>query len=1434
MNIPFKQALLRTRARAGQAMVEYALILALIAIAFGVTLYATGPVLANVFENVVNQVVGVEQSDLVALSDFGDSPSFWQTVQFINANPQLETPYPTPVETVPTLVPSPYTPATSTPTYTPSQTFTHTPSNTFTLTPTNTSTITPGPSPTPDDKVVNVPYYNRADNFQLNDWRLDRAAVLTVAPWSRDEYVGVTDFSGVPLTGTINQINEVFSGARSIRYQLAVNPATAATYNFITVLVDNDIAVKLDGTTVLSCSGSCSANVLIPSGPHTITVEYISYGGPGSINFRYERTNANPDDSGVTNGCDWNGRSNLPGGSTDAASEAGVFDNDVTDDAFPAGQTCYLEFRGGVNRSASPNTRLSFWDIWDFTGAGSLTATLEIAPYIAGDRSVWTGPNKVTIPLHTGGGANYAWTRYDIDLSPYYAQIGSLFTFRFKITSPSTGTGVRWYIDDVQVLNEDTPTRTFTVGDQWDLNNRAQMDDFIFDADANRTAELAGAFPSPWRWNLTSQLVRSGTGWDDSPSASYAAHTEGIIAGQSRVHYLEFAYPIDIRASRIPAVPAIDYEGDTGTPLLTFWHAFQIDEDAKLEVQYTFDAKDSTPDNWTQVANEGLLLDFTGGDRDELSMREASVRLDNANISGINGAPVRLRFALIVNAAPDPSEGEGWYIDDIRIEREDTAQFVNYEFIDTAEDINFTNDNWVLTGSWGRSTLAGSYNTGSSAYTDSPSTNSTPSSDTWMEMRRTLDLLNDTTANTVESPTRPAAVEPFLSFWWRGEIEASSVAVELYIDSTDTWYSVPANRWNWNQVSNRTQNAWERVEIDVKQALATATGSATWFNDAIASADETDDDIRVRLRLLTAATTASGIFVDDIRLAEKVEVVHELWPAGDGDLNDSAEAFTSPALTAANWDTWQERWFAGGTFGVTTNQPRNGGLTFADSPIGTYQNSSDYYFEFAPIIDLTGAAGTQPALSFFTRYRLYSTSAGDSVAIQVAVENTSDTTQGYNVSSKSADLAGWNTWTTLPYGNLSTTLSLGADRVGTWIRGRVDLSSYIGSRIRVRFVLTSNTTFNEEGIYLDDINFTSGHTILTYPFTTTNFDDVTNWVAEGNWGLTYDFVDPDVDINTDIGGQPWKGILYDCMIASCTPADYQTMVSVYDDVVSDYDSGTFTADVVKFAPESPNLSLVLGEVTLPTAGADADFNDSWAGRWRRDVTFVNGATYRIYTISDDGVRLRVNDHNGFTPASAIPSDGMLINNWTVHTETLNYRTFSVPVGTDLPRTLILDYFENTAAATIVVNIAREDITGSAYSDSPNTVPSIGGNVYTINNSTAYGYSALTLDGVIDLSAQPQAELSFLRYWDLAANANFNIDFSNDGGLNWTAVDTLTTPLTYRPPANTWDAVDICIPAIYRTPLFTFRIRLDTRPSDVAVPADGVWVENLSVNTDSSC
>src|SRR5690348_5164378 len=80
----------------GQAMMEYALILVLVAIALAAALVATGPALGKVFSNTVYNLIGengTPQGDMFGQG--GGGTAFWQTITAVALNPPLDRAVPT-------------------------------------------------------------------------------------------------------------------------------------------------------------------------------------------------------------------------------------------------------------------------------------------------------------------------------------------------------------------------------------------------------------------------------------------------------------------------------------------------------------------------------------------------------------------------------------------------------------------------------------------------------------------------------------------------------------------------------------------------------------------------------------------------------------------------------------------------------------------------------------------------------------------------------------------------------------------------------------------------------------------------------------------------------------------------------------------------------------------------------------------------------------------------------------------------------------------------------------------------------------------------------------------------------------------------------------------------------------------------------------------
>ncbi|MFW5709222.1 MAG: PA14 domain-containing protein [Chloroflexota bacterium] len=167
----------------GQSLVEYALILVLVALAFGVALAATGPAISNVFSNTVYNLLGQAPGDVRQAARPGD---FWLTVTWVAENPLQERPLPTR-----TLAPPSATPTDGpSPTYTP-------------ITPTNTPrpTSTPRPSPTPSDIEHIAPFHDSADVTTVDWYRLGDPPFLGYGDWLGEYYVGQQlDYGGADPT----------------------------------------------------------------------------------------------------------------------------------------------------------------------------------------------------------------------------------------------------------------------------------------------------------------------------------------------------------------------------------------------------------------------------------------------------------------------------------------------------------------------------------------------------------------------------------------------------------------------------------------------------------------------------------------------------------------------------------------------------------------------------------------------------------------------------------------------------------------------------------------------------------------------------------------------------------------------------------------------------------------------------------------------------------------------------------------------------------------------------------------------------------------------------------------------------------------------------------------------------------------------------------
>ncbi|MBK8032612.1 MAG: hypothetical protein IPK17_24655 [Chloroflexi bacterium] len=1479
-------------------MVEYALIMALLAISMGVVLWATGPAIGNVFCNVAFNLSGENArlcgaTDQVLSNEGGRPDLFWGTVTWVAANRQGETPFPTPVLRPPLAEAREFRTATPTQTLTPSMT----PSET--VTPSPTFTASPGPSPTPSDLTFSVPHIDQMNKPAW--WRIDQfgsyAVDLGTDPWIVDYYddtdpstpvksdfsmdtpvlqdVNIGVSSGLTFNwGTGRPASSGLTGSNSwgADYTRGITLASAAQVQFgLQVGLDDFARLYVDGTEYLEIDNADGLKTLVlnlAAGTHTIRVQYADNSGAASLTFTMAVVNGNPDDIVSASNCAWGPESD----DTNSNSRIYVMDENPSSNTWSAGTTCHLELRGSIDLASASNPVLSFWDYWDLDANAGASLKVQIGNYVlnAGvlDRSAF---NWCEITLHSGNTANYNWTRNQINVRSQCPALGNTITMRFVASSATSG-NFRWRIDDIELLDQPASPTSFTVGDYWNLNSRTQMSDFVYNADSDHLVtdvytSLPGNTSTARRWDLTSNISRDGTAWDDSPGSNYPIPTttnSPVSASNSpyRIHYLEFKNDIDITTARISGLTT-DYEGDTGAPILSFWFAYDVPVGASVRLQYTRDARNRTgapdvqnPDSWTDI-NGGLLLDFAapGGTpalneqvaRNNMAMQLIEVPL--TNVPNYDTAPFRLRLAFYttmyypVGGGTSSVAGDGIYVDDIRIERSSTVAYTSYPFADEAESSAQTAAFWQINGSsprWGQvgSPILGALGTANS-YGDSPAGNYAANASTSMQFKKLIDLLNDTPENDADTAARPAAIDPRLTFYFQRQVNGAAVelAVDLFSPVTNTWSEI----WAYNSsadTSYRTQSTWERAEISLVYALQNATGLA-WSTIA-GDGDLYNDDFRLRFRFDTGSdTTADGVYLDQIEIKDAPTATHRLWSTttttafgtGGGTLEDSID-FITPTIVAGTWDA---RWYS-----AAWNQTsaagfvRRGSLAITDSLSGQYTVNTRNILEYMPVVDLRSTpVGSLPRMFFWTRYEINN---NDNFRVEISYEDTANTTLGYD------NLAGWSDWTAV---NTSVTGSSAVEKTNSqvvnWVREDVNLTSYIGKRIRVRFVMNvPNNTNQADGAYIDDLTFTFGYDTIPLTFTEPA-QNLIRWITEGSWGITQQFFAGTGTDPANLGSSNWIGYYFDCENngGACNSADWGENTGGFMNPILNL----YRHDIAAPAPISDqivgpeslsNINYNFGTGTRPMISspnsAGGAFFEDWAARWIRQVQLSAGTTYNFQSLSDDGVRLWLNDSSGTSgtvagDGTAVPATaGLIINSWYNRSVTLDYGQLTITSATDLTnRYLYFDYFENGGDAIVSLSAA---VNSYSISDSPNTWNGSGWNVVT---STVPGNVSLMLNGFIDMSnVANNYNMQYLRMYDAGTNNAFYLEVSTDGGFTWSTVgsETLSGGSANIRPANDWQTRTVNLNAYRGSATVTFRFRVDTRSASTG--GDGYYVTNIVV------
>ncbi len=784
----------------GQALVEYALITALLVIAIIVALTATGPAIGNVFSNTVFNLIGAPAPSVTPLNP----TEFWELVTAVASYTPNAVVMATNTYVPPTSTATLGTPPTSTP---------------ITPTGTATSTDTPAPSDTPVDIVHNAPFYDNISNG--NWWRLDQDSIYTGSnAWSVQWWTTSSSTRTVAHVNarmaeapTCTSTHDYTAGADLAFYWGSSGPTPGGTCSGspwriddfasrwtrtvqfesdtplkLTTAGDDGIRVYVDGALISAISswnyqGATirQTNYTFTGGvEHTVVVEHFEGGGDSALAFSMR---AATDDVGT---CSWTMSTEF------AHSSPSAWSDSPSRDYFNSTK-CHLALRGAVDLSTLTDpARMSFWNRWDLDNYDK--AWLQIREY--GD----TGPWYAQL-IHQNYQEQLAWMRQDVDLASYSSintatlaattidWTGKTIEFRFVLEADASEVENGWWIDDISI--EANVVNTYTIGFADDMEG----------GDENWT-------PSG-TWAISSEKARSGSAWSDSPGTNYANNANTFLTLNGLVDL---------------TVP------ESTQPELVFYHSWNLAATDLIKVEASLDGT-----TWVSLTEDRPYDAVQAATRNDAFVRES------ISLQSYDGQVFYLRFRLTADSSGNAG---GWWIDDIAIQNRLTGN-MPYPFFD---DMEAGGSNWLADGTWAISPEA-AYS-GSSAWSDSPGAYYTHNTNSSIQISRPFLL------------TTSIATRPELSFWYRRYLgKVDKFYVDISTNDGASWTSIwsyqytastsaPSYAPGVQALEFNRQEGWERVSINLSSYISDTTPFLLRFRlDALTDSETRGgvwiDDVRL-------------------------------------------------------------------------------------------------------------------------------------------------------------------------------------------------------------------------------------------------------------------------------------------------------------------------------------------------------------------------------------------------------------------------------------------------------------------------------------------------------------------------------------------------------------------------------------------------------------
>lgn len=669
----------------GQALVEYVLILALVAIALIAVLAITGPAVGNVFSNAVYNLLG----GTIVPRDTLPADDFWTQVaavaSFTPENPLLITNTPAPASSTPTTGPSP-TATDITPSRTPS------------------NTPTPGPSPTPPDQGFGYPFEDPASDPDW--WQHDFTGLLS--DWDA-EFWDLSDTDGASWLPNMTTMSPGSGKWRTtydtLDFTWPASPGGGVTQNFYArftstaTLLNEEYILRLrkdDGMRVwiggaliydgwnwnIDQDNWVERVFTAAAGPNDVVVELFDNGWTARASVFITQDGMLLDEGD----CNW-------ALSSEAYFSAPTAWSDSPNDFYAPNSYCILRLRGTIDLTGAVEPKLQFYDRYAI-GFGAY-ALVGVA--VAGTNN-WTD-----IAIHTNE-TNLGWTRQTFDLTNFGDPDGSgpatgqnftnqVIELRFVLHNQTDITNDGWWIDDISV--QELSERQYTVGFSDNMEGPLHW--------------YAGG-----TWARTNEHVHSpGNAWSDSPGANYALGSNNI---------LELDGVIVLDNDRLEGDPVVE-------PEMVFWHRYELGNNAAIYAEVSTDGRLT----WTPLTGGPLASRTTNW-----AYTQVVIPLD-----AYVGQSIYFRFRL--DARSGFEAADGWYIDDFSLRNRSNA-LLHLNWCDNAEA---GGGSWLPMGNWAvvngtdfnpdqdQSVTAHS---GSRFFSDSPGANYSDNADSILQLVPRLDL----------------------------------------------------------------------------------------------------------------------------------------------------------------------------------------------------------------------------------------------------------------------------------------------------------------------------------------------------------------------------------------------------------------------------------------------------------------------------------------------------------------------------------------------------------------------------------------------------------------------------------------------------------------------------------------------------------------------